>query len=107
MVKLPPVATVPQPESLYQVTVPVESEEAVSACPPPPAFTGLPNASWSSTVMTLDNPPQAPAVKVRDGVLKASWLAVPATTECVCAAGLVREDGLVTLTCGVPTLVSL
>src|SRR3954466_11838956 len=70
MVKPPPVATVVHPESVYQVTVPVELEAAVKACPPPPAFTGLAKVSWSWTVITPAAPAHAPAVKVRDGVMK-------------------------------------
>src|SRR4051812_23140776 len=72
MVKPPPEATAPQPESVYQVTVPVESEVAVKGTPPAPALTGLPKLSWSCTVITPGGPGQAPAVKVRAAVTNTS-----------------------------------
>src|SRR5579862_2368686 len=97
MVNAPPLAADEHAESMYQFTVPVELDEAVSAWPPPPAFTGLPDASCSCTVMTALAPGQTPAVKVRDGVVKASLLALPATTVSNCADGFVSEDGLARL----------
>src|SRR4051812_47207226 len=74
MVKLPPPATAVHPESVYQVTVPVEPEAAVKACPAPPTFTGLPKVSWNWTVITPAAPAHAPAVKVRAAVMKARRL---------------------------------
>src|SRR4051812_6646610 len=70
MVKTPPPAGVLHAESVHQVTVPVELEAAVKACPPP-TFTGLPKVSWNWTVITPAAPEHAPAVKVRAGVMKA------------------------------------
>src|SRR5262245_55495597 len=72
MVNPPPVATVPQLKFVYQVTVPVELEAAVNVRPPAGAVVGLPKASWSWTVITLPAPAHAPAVMVREGVLKAN-----------------------------------
>src|SRR5689334_16712074 len=72
MVKPPPTAKVVQAESVNQVTVPVESELAVKGTPPAGALIGLPKASWSCTVITPAAPGQAPAVKVRDGVMNTS-----------------------------------
>src|SRR5437868_4129947 len=72
MVNAPPPAVVPQEESVYQVTVPVELEAAVNACPPAEALTGLPLLSWSWTVITLASPAHAPATMVRGGVVKTS-----------------------------------
>src|SRR5256885_17261919 len=84
MVKLPPDATVVHPESVNQVTVPVELEPAVRSCPLPPAFTGLPKVSWNWTVITPATPAHAPAVKVREGVMKARRFP---------EAGVVFEEG--------------
>ena len=75
MVKPPPGAWLVQAESRYQVTVPVESELAVKGTPPGPALTALPKLSWSCTVITPDSPAQAPAVKVREGVMNTSQIA--------------------------------
>src|SRR5436189_42109 len=52
MVNAPPAAGVPHALSVYQVTVPVESEAAVNACPPGGALTGLLKLSLSWTVIT-------------------------------------------------------
>src|SRR5262245_21827496 len=73
MVKPPPGATEAQAASMYQVTVPVESEVAVKGTPAGPALTGLPKLSWSCTVITLPSPGEAPAVKVRAGVMNTSF----------------------------------
>src|SRR4051812_42471313 len=70
MVKFPPAAPDVHPASLHQVTVPVELETAVNACPPGPALTELPNGSWSWTVITPAAPEHTPAVTVREGVRK-------------------------------------
>src|SRR4051812_45940645 len=80
MVKLPPAAVVEQVESVYQVTVPVELDATVNACPPPEALTGLPRRSWSWTVITPAAPGHAPAVMVREGVVKLSRPAPAGTT---------------------------
>src|SRR5262245_3729442 len=77
MVNAPPMAAVVQVASVYQLTVPVELELAVNAWPPADV-TALPNASWSWTVMTRVAPPQAPAVKVRLGVVIPSRFAAAA-----------------------------
>src|SRR6476619_318072 len=71
MVNAPPVATVEQDGSVYQITVPVELEDAVNVRPPAGALTGLLKASWSWTVTTLPAPAHTPAVMVREGVMKA------------------------------------
>src|SRR5262245_51283653 len=71
MVKPPPEATVVQVGSVYQVTVPVELEAAVKACPALVTITGLPKESWNWTVITPPAPEHTPAVKVRAGVVKA------------------------------------
>src|SRR5512140_2966784 len=81
MVNDPLEATVPQEESVYQVTVPVELEAAVNACPPAGALSGLPKLSWRWTVITPAAPEHAPAVKVRAGVVNASRLIGAASME--------------------------
>src|SRR3954470_13306748 len=80
MVKPPPAAGVVQVGFRYQLTVPVESEVAVKDTPPGPPTTALPKLSWSCTVIVPPAPGQAPAVKVRAGVVNTSRCPVAGVT---------------------------
>src|SRR4051794_34918688 len=80
MVNTPPVETLEHPALVYQAPVPA-LERAVSFWPAAPAVSGAPVELCSWTVMTPAAPAQAPATRVRGGVVNARWVARAGVTS--------------------------
>ena len=83
-------------------TPPAEVVPRLTASPPLPAATGLPDASSNCTVIVSLVPP---AVSVCGLVVKPNWLAGTASTVSCCVAEESSEAEAVSI--GVPTIVSL
>src|SRR5437868_6656133 len=102
MVKPPPDAPAVHPGSVNQLTVPVELESAVKDCPPTPAFTGLPKASWNWTVMTPAAPAHAP-VPIASVMPAVEPVTVLPKVSCTvtCTAGEMAAPAVVLVGCTV------